>query len=202
MRKSVKDAVYVEKKKKKSVPVAEAPTITEESKAPGENVPEEPAKEVTFPSINDLVRNVSKDKLEAAQAMGIPIGELLLWAKGVEVKQDAIIEALKKVPTITEKGIAEELYKKSMEQRQQTAPAASTGNVGGGAPQGIGALMPLLSQLGPLLGQGGSTELQDKIMNMALESMGLGNALVKAIIIKTAPELATQLLPPLAGAKP
>lgn len=187
---------------KKNVPVVEPQKPTEEPEAVPADVQPDTQQEVTFPSLADIFKNVDQKSIQAAEGLGVPVKGLLLWARGMEVKQDAIIETLKKVPSVTEKGIAEELYKKTMEQRQQQGgiPPTPTGNTGGGGLGSIGTILELAKAAG--IGGGGSSEMQDKIMNMALESMGLGNALVKAIILKTAPELATQLLPPLAGVKP
>ena len=193
------------KKAKKNVPsvtepkpenVKEPEAAVPEAAVPKQEVPPQVATEkpvvVSAPLKNILTRinSLKPNELAIINQFGLPIKDFADWMFMME-------QTLRQVPSVTEKGIAEELYKKSMEQRQQTAPGApSTGNAGAG---GLGTILQLL---GPMLGGGGSNAMQDRIMNMALESMGLGNALVKAIIIKTAPELATQLLPPLGAPKP
>lgn len=68
---------------------------------------------------------------------------------------------------------------------------------GGGGIGGVMGLVNAARELGIGPGSPGSSNvLQDRLMELAMESLSLGNTLQKAIIMKAAPEFATQLLEP------
>lgn len=193
-KKSVQNAEQQKSEKfKEPKPKPDNVEVVSKEEAPTAS-PKEVSKLIEIPQIDEDTKKMLLKAGLSWDSVTQAFEKVNVWAESVDARFNVILE---KMPT--EKGIAEELVKRSMEERQklaQAAPPVSTGNARAAAPQDLGGLLQLI---GPLLGGGGSSEMQDKIMNMAIESMGLGNALVKAIILKTAPELATQLLPKPAG---
>lgn len=195
-------------KKKKNVPSVTEPKqenvkevkfepvhveVAPKEEAPIVDAKEVPQKLIEVPQIDEDTKRMLAKAGMNWDSVTQAFERVNIWAESVDARFNIILQ---KMPT--EKGIADELVKRSLEERQkqmqqQPGTPASTGNTGAGA----GGLGNILQMIQPFLGGGGSSEMQDKIMNMALESMGLGNALVKAIIIKTAPELAAQLIPPI-----
>lgn len=153
--------------------------------------PEPGGKKETVSAVPIDIKTLPLGKIKEAEGMiGFPLADVLKktidWMGTVEERLKLIEETLpQKIQDSFKKVIAD------VQKEQQTQPAASTGNVGGG---GLGSLLQFLPSV--LGSGGGSSAMQDKILDMAVESMGLGNALVRAIIVKTAPEMAATLLKP------
>lgn len=151
-----------------------------------------------FISIVDLLKDVSPDKLQMAESIGIPLRALISYF----YQQEQIVSAIaKELPGLPDKFIG-----KLQEMANSQSSQPSVGQPGAlqvpspspaGAPgilNSVGQFLPMIMQA--LSGSQQANPLQDQLMNMAMESLGLGNALTKALIMKMVPELATQILPP------
>lgn len=167
--------------------IPEVPAQKQE--VPAEAAAEKPVA-VSAPLKNILARinKLTEDDLALINKFGLPIKDFAEWMFMME-------QTLRNVGNITEEGIADKLFKKAQAERpqQQQTAGASSGNQGGGMGN-IGSILQLLTQSGILGAGGGSNVIQEKIMDMSLESLGLGNALMKAMINRIAPEIATQLI--------
>ena len=174
-------------KKKKNAQNAEAKTQTSESKSGPKAVPQKQPQEATAPVVPFDLSKVDPKKIALAEEMGIPIKQLIGWAASVELRFAAIQQNLEDAPQQVVEALKAEALKRQTEIAQQMQQQ-------GGSPQGGGGL-GALAQLLPLLG--GGNPMQDKMMNMMFEKtmmgMDLSNALTKAMIIKLAPELASEL---------
>lgn len=200
------------KKKKENVPTVEAQSITEKAKPEKPDLSEVPVEKqevpppaptekpivVSAPLKNILTKLNSLKPEEQAilnQFGALPLLEdFAIWMFMVE-------KTLGKVGNITEKGVAEELFKKAQEQRtpQQNQTSALTGNQGGGI--NLGTILELLKQYGGIGGGDAfSQAIQQEMMSTAIENMRLGNAMLRGMVTKTFPEMATDVLKKKEGA--
>lgn len=210
MKKAKKNAPSATEPKPESVKEPEPPVL--EAAVQKQEVPVEAAAEkpivVSAPLKNILTRinSLKPSELAIINQFGLPIKDFAEWMFMME-------QALGKVANLTEKGIAEELYKKTMEQRQQIQqqqPAASTGNVGGGGLGQIGTIISVMKEAG-IVGGGGSSELMNKYMealitrnmNEMVESTTFDKIMREYFVKKMSKELGEPLVgPAVAGAKP
>ena len=134
---------------------------------------------------------VDPKKVELAEEMGIPIKQLIGWASSVEQRFTIIQQNLAEAPQKVVEALKAEAHKRQTEMAQQMQRGGET-QQGGGV--GLRDVIALAKEAGIT---GGSNPLQDKMMESMFEKtmmgMDLSNALTKAMIIKLAPELASEL---------
>jgi uncharacterized protein YidB (DUF937 family) len=140
---------------------------------------------------------IDPKKVALAEEMGIPITELVKWTESVEARFSIIMENLAQAPQKVVEALKAEAVKSQIEAADRMRQGGGQGGSGGlgGLAGGLGALMPLLQAFGA--SGGGSSSMQDKMMEMmfnkTIQGMDLSNALTKAMIIKLAPSLADEL---------
>ena len=214
---NVKEMVAVSPKKKKSVPsvMEQKPESVEEVKPQPEPVqvvtqeaaPTIDAKEVSQKLIE--IPEIDSDTKRMLAKAGVDWGSITqafekvnIWAESVDARFNIILQ---KMPT--EKGIADELVKRSMEERQKQAasnPAASSGKEGGGGGGGMGQIFNILDKV---MGSSSSNPLMDKYvealitrnMNEMVESTTFDKIMREYFVKKMSKELGEPLLG--AGAK-
>jgi len=177
---------------KKIVPPVEESTQDQSAKAPTEP----PRSKAATVGPIDL-SSVDPEKIKIAEEIGIPIKQLIAWTASVEQRFNIIQQNLAEAPQKVVDKLKEESEKARAEyirrmQESGAAPGQPTGASGQGA--GLG-LREILKILGPLGGE--TNPVQERMMNAMFEKTMMGidlsNALTKAMIIKLAPELATEL---------
>ena len=184
------------KKKKKNAQHAETQTQPEDSPvtADTEVVSTEQEETVTTqPSLFNLDR-FGKDKIEAAEAMGIPIREIAetmnTWAASVEIRFGILAKNLDEAPKKVIEGLKAEARKQA-EQQVQKFGSQLSGQ--GGQQGGLGTLAQILQMAG---GSEPNPQMQDfmnKMWQKSLMGMDLSNAFTRALIIRIAPELAKEM---------
>ena len=155
MKKAKKNVPSVTEPKPESVKEPEA--AVPEVAVPKQEVPPQVAAEksviVSAPLKNILTRinSLTKDDLALINKFGLPIKDFADWMFMME-------QTLRQVPSVTEKGIAEELKKSLMADTQTQQAQRSSGNVGGG-----GTVDLILKAIDKVSSGGGSTVLQEKM---------------------------------------
>lgn len=165
----------------------------EASPQPVENVAQEQPQEANVedagPSIKSILAKVDPKKLKLADEMGIPLGELLIWAESIEVKQNIILEGLKKLPT--EEGIAQEIHKKMMERSSQVRTQMQTQASQGGGKSDLADLMMLMKELSGGGGGGESGFFADVGKNYLLKKLSsedFGDFMAKEMFKRIMPD--------------
>jgi len=178
---------HLSEKKKKIVQHAEEKKPSPDSiKA----IPQEPSQETIAPSMPFDLSKVDPEKIKMAEELGIPVGQIINWAASVELRFAAISKNLEEAPQKVVEALKAEALKRQTEVAQQMQQQQPQQGGGGG----LGQLAPLLNLLGS---SGGSSAMQDQMMQKMFEKtmqgMDLSNALTKAMIIRLAPSLAEEL---------
>lgn len=142
-----------------------------------------------FVSIDSVLAKVDTGMLQKAEALGIPIGQLLLWAKSVDQKFDFVGNALqqigKKVDGIpTDESIANSFMAKLKAEREKAIAQQQTAYENQPQPeqrsQGMGSDMMILREIlgGAGVTGGGAnpisekmTKLQDAILDKAIDGV-------------------------------
>lgn len=140
----------------------------------------------TVPSIVDLAKGLSDDKITLAEQMGIPIRGLLRWAASIEQITIANAQGMKQLgvdlaPLVT-----------AIKERQQNPTGAPSQ---GPAPSAnpLAGLLQFLPQILPLVtGGAGTSALGDQAMKYFLElgfqNANLGNFMFREMLKRSLPE--------------
>lgn len=144
------------------------------------------------PSPEGVGLQIPPKALKLAKSVGIDLQPLVDWGFKLNARVQAQGQALEQLGVKLQPLIdAVEIRNKqiqAMQQQQQSGQQMQQGY-----PQMQGNPLAFLAQMG-LGSGGGSGDIEKKVMGLALESLGLGNALMKAVIIKTAPDLASTII--------
>jgi alanyl-tRNA synthetase len=141
--------------KKSASNVTEQKPESEIKPEPAQDVPQEQKQDANVenavPSIKDILAKVDRSKLKLAEEMGIPLTDLLKWMMHVENTQNAVIQALQKMPT--NEGIAQEIHKRMMEGASQVNAQLTGAGAKAGQGGDLGSLVRVLKEVG--IGGGG-----------------------------------------------
>jgi hypothetical protein len=140
---------------------------------------------------------IPKEQMALASKFGIPIEALIKgfnsWAGSVEKRFGILADGVDKNPQRTIALLQQEVNKER-EQYQKQHPQGEQQR----GPAGLGGLGELLPLLGPLLGTASPNDqlmqtFMASAMQNTIESQGLGNAFLKAIISRLAPQYADEV---------
>jgi len=185
-------------------------SLTQETET-SETKPSEPktptqTEEKLLENMPDLIEvpKLTKEQIAAAKTMGFPLDKLFsglealnLFAKVTEVRFMRIDENFKKVNEGLEKTFSElGLKLQPVIELSQKIAQAQANPQAAPPPQGQGTLSTIMQILPAILGSSNPAPnpFQAKLMDLTFENLGLGNALVKAIIMKTLPDVGAELI--------
>jgi len=200
------------KEKKKSVQPAETPQPNKAAAepavaAPAESKPaaaisqQETAVEVS-PFVAKITPQMREKLAEVSQMTGFDLTWLPDFVVANEARWQIVEEDRKKIQEAFQKvGVALDrlaplgdlIQRQQQGQGQPQTQQQGSGSFGGVNLSDLGNLLKVLGMGG---GGGESSMINEKLMALAFENFGLGNALLKAIILKTAPDFADQILKP------
>jgi hypothetical protein len=153
----------------KTKPNAQAAEAPQPNKT-AETTPQAP------PSIVDIAKGLSEDKVKTAEELGFPVTALLQWGFGVESTLKAIVQNL---PEIVQKNTIAAIETYQQQRQPQSQPSGQRGG-GGGLGQTI-----LESVLGG--GGGGLSESDKWLMDVGRDTVGLSSEVFKAVIKEAVP---------------
>jgi len=173
-----------EKKKNRVQPVKD------QAQSP-EDIDSVPEKSESAPIPVDL-SSIDPKKIEMAEKLGIPIGQIIQWMSSVE-ERFKIIQT--EMPDVIVKKITEIAQQRQKQYQQQMQNPQTQGGGGiAGSGVGVGDLAGIINAVS---GGGGADPMVQAMttamMNKALVGIDLSNALTKAVIVKIAPEMAKDL---------
>jgi hypothetical protein len=170
-------------KTKPNAPAAEA----QKPSSPAESQPQTPsqASSGNMPSILDIAKDISDEKVKIAEDLGVPITAILRWAYGMESTMKAIVDNL---PGIVQKNTiaAIETYKAKV----QAMPEATQ-------PGGSGGLSGQVMQIAKeLMGSGGSGQPDATTLWLAeigKEQMAMSRILYQEFVKRMVPDIAEKM---------
>lgn len=203
----MKDAVKLSQEQQKNAPAAKENKQSPSDKDVNDAVQAQP-EQAPAPEAKPFVLferpQIKPEQVAAVKALGFNIEPLFdalekmnLYAQTVEERFAATQEGFKQVGVYLEQlkplsELAEQLKGKQIVKPQGNAAATPAGlNVGDiDIPQ-------LINLITAVVGGGGTPQANpyaQKFMELGMENLSLGNALVKAIILKAAPEIGQELI--------
>lgn len=137
----------------------------------------------SFEVLNGFLAGISEDKLKMAEAAGIPVKPLLVWAATITQEMKAIKENL---PATAKAALVEAIQE--IQQKQQTMQAGATAGQGGGQGFGIQDLIKLGMSL-TSGGGGGADETTKWLAEVGKEQIMLSRVVFQEFAKQIVPDV-------------